>query len=326
MNHLIEAVDLCVTYRAARDQKVVALSAVSFGIERGEILGVLGESGSGKSTLAAAILGVLHANGKTERGAVWFEGQDLMRTTETEFQKIRGRKIGTIFQEPQLALHPCIRIRQQVGDVLTAHRSMSRNASREQTQRVLSSVFSEEVERIANAYPHQLSGGQRARVLVAQAVVCQPALVIADEPTASLDPVTQADVISIFRSLRMERGLGMILITHNPLLLAGLADRIMILYAGRVVEIGPAESVLSNPRHPYTRDLLRSVPPLIESDGVAGERKLPMIREDLASPTMPGRCVFEARCNDRMEVCTEREPARVALTEKHSVACFKFGG
>lgn len=326
MKHLLEVVDLCVTYTDAHNRKAIALSEVSLGVKRGEILGVLGESGSGKSTLGAAILGALHANGKMEKGAVWFDGLDLLRATPMELLKIRGARIGMIFQEPQLALHPCIRVGEQVEDVLAAHRSMSRKAIREEMRKTLRTIFSEEVERIANAYPHQLSGGQRARVLMAQAVVCQPSLLIADEPTASLDPVTQAEVITVFRSLQKEHELAMILITHNPLLLAGLADRILVLYAGRVVETGPAESVLSNPRHPYTRDLLRCLPQLIEFGGLAGEKKLPTIRDGRASPTMAGKCVFEARCDDRMEVCATGEPAMVALTETHHVACFKYGG
>jgi oligopeptide/dipeptide ABC transporter ATP-binding protein len=325
MKHLLEVADLCVTYTDARNRKTIALSGVSFAVEQGEILGVLGESGSGKSTLAGATIGVLHPSGKMEKGAVWFDGQNLVRAAPRELQKIHGARIGTIFQEPQLALHPCIRVGEQVGDVLAAHRSMSQKALREETLRILSTVFSEEVERIANAYPHQLSGGQRARALVAQAIVCQPALLIADEPTASLDPVTQAEVIAAFRVLQKEHRLAMVLITHSPALLAGLADRIAVLYAGRVVEIGPAESVLANPCHPYTRDLLRCVPPLIDSHGVANEKKLPIIREGMAGP-MAGKCVFEARCDDRMGVCATREPATVSLTETHNVACFKYGG
>lgn len=328
MKPLLEVLDLCVTYTAQRGERSTALSGVSFAAERGQTLGVLGESGSGKSTLAAALLKVLHANGKVEKGFVSFEGQDLMQVNMAELRRIRGGRIGSIFQEPLIALHPAIRVGEQVGDVFAAHQPTNRRAVREKTLEVLKTVFSTaEAERIADSYPHQLSGGQRARVLIAQAVVCSPSLVVADEPTASLDPMTQQEVVSLFRSLREQHKLSMILITHNPLLLAGLADRVLVLYAGRVVEIGPAEDVLSAPRHPYTRDLLQCVPPLSQGDGTSRKRKLPVIRED--SPSLAAsheKCSFEGRCVDRMEVCTLREPTAVDLTNVHRVSCFKYGG
>lgn len=327
MQTLLEVLDLWVTYTARTGEVTPALSGVSFALERGETVGVLGESGSGKSTLAAALLGVLPSSGKTERGVVRFEGNDLTEASARELEKVRGGRIGSIFQEPLLALHPAIRVGVQVGDVLEAHQPIGRRAIRERSLQALRRVFSEEAERIADSYPHQLSGGQRARVLIAQAVVCSPSLVIADEPTASLDPVTQQVVVSLFRSMQKQYRDSMLLITHNPLLLAGLADRVLVLYAGKVVEIGPAEDVLHSPRHPYTRDLLRCVPPLSKGGGTIGKNKLPVIRED--SPSVAHskqKCSFEGRCSDRMEVCTIREPTPVDLTDAHKVSCFKYGG
>jgi oligopeptide/dipeptide ABC transporter ATP-binding protein len=327
MKPLLEVLDLSVTYTAWPGERSTALSGVSFAVERGETLGVLGESGSGKSTLAAALLRILHANGKIEKGVVRFEGRDLMQANASELRRIRGGRIGSIFQEPLLALHPAIRVGEQVGDVFAAHQPTSRQAVRERSLEVLKTVFSKEAEGIADAYPHQLSGGQRARVLIAQAVVCSPSLVIADEPTALLDPMTQKEVVSLFRSLREQSELSMILITHNPLLLAGLADRILVLYAGKVVEIGPAEDLLYSPRHPYTRDLLRCVPPLSQDGGSIGKSKLPVIREDSPSLAVSEqKCSFEGRCVDRMEVCTLREPTALALTDAQKVSCFKYGG
>ena len=326
MKPLLEVLDLSVTYAARPGERSTALSEVSFAINRGETLGVLGESGSGKSTLAAALLRVLRGNGKIEKGVVSFEGEDLTRVNAAELQSIRGERIGSIFQEPLIALHPAIRVGEQVGDVLAAHQPASRRAIREKTLEVLKTVFSN-AERIADSYPHQLSGGQRARVLIAQAIVCRPSLVIADEPTASLDPMTQQEIVSLFRSLREQYELSMILITHNPLLLADLADRVLVLYAGRVVEIGPLKDVLSSPQHPYTRDLLRCVPPLSQKDGTGHKSKLPVIREDSPSAAASqGKCAFEGRCADRMEVCILREPTPVTLTSAHKVTCFKYGG
>ena len=250
-----------------------------------------------------------------------------MRASAAELQRIRGGRIGSIFQEPLLALHPAIRVGKQVGDVLTAHHQpMSRRAIREKSLQALKTVFSKDAERIADSYPHQLSGGQRARVLIAQAIVCNPSLVIADEPTASLDPMTQLEVASFFRYLREQHSVSMLLITHNPLLLAGLADRVLVLYGGKVVELGLAEDVLNSPRHPYTRDLLRCVPPLPQRNSTTAKNKLPVIREESASPVASKqKCSFEGRCADRMEVCTLREPTAFTLTDTHKVSCFKYG-
>ena len=326
MKPLLEVVDLCVTYAVRLHKREVALSGVSFVVERGETLGILGESGSGKSTLAAALLRILHANGKIERGLIVFEGEDLMQLNASALQRIRGGFIASIFQEPLIALHPAIRVGQQVENVLAAHQPASRRAVREKTLEVLRTVFAKDAERIADSYPHRLSGGQRARVLIAQSIVCRPSLVIADEPTASLDSLTQLEIVALFRSLGDQYKLSMILITHNPFLLAALADRVLVLYAGRVVEIGPTQDVLSSPRHPYTRDLLRCLPPLWH-DGTSRKSALPVIPGNSPSPAASHqKCVFEGRCADRMEVCTAREPAAVALTNIHKVSCFKYGG
>jgi oligopeptide/dipeptide ABC transporter ATP-binding protein len=326
MVSLLEVLDLCVTYASRTGAGSPALSGVNFAVEPRQTLGILGESGSGKSTLAAALLRMLHPNGKIEKGVVRFEGEDLLRADSRKLQKIRGGRIGTIFQEPLLALHPSLRVGEQVGNVLAAHEPLRRRAIRQRSLQTLRTLFSGEAECVADSYPHQLSGGQRARILIAQAIICSPCLVIADEPTASLDPRTQQEVVSLFCSLKEKRELSMIWITHNPLLLAGLADRVLVLYAGKVVELGPAEEVLKSPRHPYTRDLLSCVPPLSQDDTSAGKNKLGVIREDSPSPVVSKqKCSYEGRCHDRMEVCTLREPPAIDLTDAYKVCCFKYG-
>jgi oligopeptide/dipeptide ABC transporter ATP-binding protein len=300
---------------------------VTFEVQTGETLGVLGESGSGKSTLAAAVLRLLPANGKIQKGAVRFEGQDLLQAQPGELRKIRGGRIGLIFQEPSMGLHPTIRVGQQISDVLAAHEPLDRRALRGKTLEALAKVFSDESKRIAESYPHQLSGGQRQRVLMAQAIACGPALVIADEPTASLDPSTQQGILALFRTLRQQLNLAMILITHSPAVLAGLADRVLVLYAGRVAEIGPTEKVLRSPQHPYTRALLQCLPPRIAEDPSSPKAMLTVIAGD--SPNLAqlaNGCRFEPRCPERMEICTTREPAEVTLSGSHAVWCFKYGG
>src|ERR1700722_8184067 len=195
MTHLLEVKNLHPAYSARTGEVCPALAGVTFDVRPGETLGVLGESGSGKSTLAAALLRLLPANGRIERGAIYFEGQDLLRATPRELQKIRGDRLALIFQEPSLALHPAIRVAEQIADVIAAHKSFGRRAGREHAQQNLAAVFPSEEKRTAKSYPHQLSGGEKARVLIAQALSCGPSLIVSDEPTASLDPETQQEIL-----------------------------------------------------------------------------------------------------------------------------------
>ncbi len=326
MTLLLQVQDLHVAYISPAGQKSPALAGVSFEVLPGETLGVLGESGSGKSTLAAALLRLLPGNGVIEKGVVLFEGQDLLQAEPRTLQRIRGARIAVIFQEPSLALHPTIRIGEQIRDILAAHESLSRSALRQKTLRLLADVFPADTARIAESYSHQLSGGQQQRVLIAQAIACGPSLVVADEPTASLDPSTQQEILSLFRKLREKFHLSLLLITHNPAVLAGFADRILVMYAGKVAEIGPAEKVLASPQHPYTRALLQSMPGRVEGHANQHKSKLAVIPGETPSLEVPAKgCRFEARCADRMELCTKREPVVVNLTESHAVSCFKYG-
>jgi peptide/nickel transport system ATP-binding protein len=327
MTPLLQVQDLYVAYISRQGIKSPALEGVSLEVQPGEILGVLGESGSGKSTLASALLRLLPGNAKIEKGAVLFEGQDLLRARPRTLERLRGARIALIFQETSLALHPTIRIGEQVSDVLAAHESGSRKELRLKALQVLTEVFPADAARIADSYPHQLSGGQQQRVLIAQAIACGPALVVADEPTASLDPTTQQDVMELFRTLRERLKLSLILITHNPGLLAGLADRILVLYAGRVAEIGPTEQVLTSPKHPYTLALLQSVLRGLNEPAKARKSRLQVIPGEAPSLVMLTRgCRFESRCTDKMDLCTQREPAAVVISEAHAVSCFKYGG
>src|SRR5260370_1427723 len=236
MASVLEIQDLHVSYRSREGVLRPALAGVSFDLMPGEIMGVLGESGSGKSTLALSLVRLLHGNAKITRGAVHFEGKDLLQAKSDELQQIRGRRISLIFQEPSLALHPTMRAGEQVRRVLAAHSSLGKSALNERTRQVFAEVFPEEADRISRPYPHQLSGGQRQRVLIAQAIACGPSVVIADEPTASLDSATQMEILGAFRTLREKLGLAMIFITHNPALLSGFADRVMVLYGGQAGE------------------------------------------------------------------------------------------
>jgi len=325
MTFVLEIRDLQVSYRSREGVLCPALAGVSFGLLPGEIMGVLGESGSGKSTLAVSLVRLLPGNGEIIRGAVHFEGKDLLRARPDELQQIRGRRISLIFQEPSLALHPTMRAGEQVRQVLAAHSSPGKSTLSERTRQVFAEIFPEEAGRISRSYPHQLSGGQRQRVLITQAIACGPSVVIADEPTASLDPATQMEILAVFRTLRERLGLAMIFITHNPALLSGFADRVLVLYGGRVVECGPAEEVLASPRHPYTKALFESIPAVSEERANGRKTRLPVILGDSSRSSLPrGGCPFEPRCTEKMNICREREPALVNLSASHVVSCFKY--
>ncbi|MGC1482815.1 MAG: ABC transporter ATP-binding protein [Candidatus Acidiferrum sp.] len=327
MTPILEVQNLHVAYFARTGELCPALAGVNFDLAPGEILGVLGESGSGKSTLAASLLLLLPSNGKIQQGRVLFDGINLLEASSQLLQKIRGGRIGLIGQEPSSSLHPTLQVGRQVSDVLAAHESLDRRALHEKTSQLLATVFPAEAERISRSYPHELSGGQRQRVLIAQAIACRPSLIIADEPTASLDSTTQQEILLLFQALAQKFGIAVILITHSPALLAGLADRILVLYAGRVAEIGPAETVLASPQHPYTEALLRCLPSPFDQNRSVRKDSLRVIAGDPPDLSLHAKgCQFEPRCADRMEICKCDEPAGAAVSELHNVACFKFAG
>ena len=326
MTPLLQLEDLHVTYAVPGGRECSALNGVTFQLQPGESLGVLGESGSGKSTLAAALLNLLPSAGRIPRGTLYFEGQDVLRAGPVEMQRIRGGRVGFIFQEPSLALHPTLRIGEQIGDVIAAHQRLKGASLRKSALQVLQQVFSRDVARIAESYPHQLSGGQRARVLIAQAIACEPVLLIADEPTASLDPATQEEMLALIGALRERLQMALIFITHNPSLLSGLTDRVLVLYSGRVVELGSTDKVLRFPRHPYTAALLQCVPRPLGDQRAAHRQKLTVIEgEPPNAAVAAGGCRFEPRCSYRMDVCGIKEPSNLPVEHDHAVSCFKYG-
>jgi oligopeptide/dipeptide ABC transporter ATP-binding protein len=325
LRRVLEVRDLCVAYGRRGRGVWRALGGVSFGVNAGEILAVLGESGSGKSTLAGALLQLLPSNGRITRGEILLEGADVVRMDAVALRRVRGSGVSIVFQEPSLALHPTIRVGEQVGEVLRAHGMRSKRERDERAQEILAKLFTDDVERIFSSYPHELSGGQQQRVLIAQAIACEPALVVADEPTASMDSATQREILALFRSLRDALGIAFIFITHNPALLAGFADRVLVLYAGKVAELGPTRDVLFAPQHPYTQALLKCVPQIDYPGAVARKLPLPVIAGAPPSLGVLSRgCVFEPRCEERMEMCPVREPAAAMVRAGHEVSCLKF--
>ena len=319
---LLRVRDLSVQYRSAGKAPVSALDGASFDLEAGAVLGVLGESGGGKSSLALAIPGLLPPAGRIAGGSVHFRGERLDVLAEPQLEKVRGEAIGFVFQDPSLSLHPLRKVGAQIAEVLAAHRPWKRRRCRERAAALLSDVGLGS-DGLYGAYPHQLSGGQRQRVVIAQAVACEPELVIADEATAALDVGSEARILELLRDLQQRLGVAVLYISHDPDVLAAIADRLLVLYAGRVVEEGPADRVLEEPLHPYTEALLQCRPPRTLPDG--GGRRLPVIPGEAPVPgdTHVG-CRFAPRCDRRLAICDEQDPPMLRPRPERKAWCFAY--
>ena len=319
MNPLLEVIDLTVEYSSESGK---ALCGLSFNIGEGESVGILGESGSGKSTLALTILRILPAAAQIRSGVITLLGRNLLELPEHEMQTVRGKEVSLVFQDPGASLHPFLRIGDQIREVLKAHGNGSAAQRRLLTETLLRRVGFDAIERIYTAYPHQLSGGQRQRAAIAQAISCHPRLLIADEPTSSLDNTLQSEILGLLRGLRAEYGLAVLFISHDPAVLEEVADRILVMYAGRIVEEGRAIDVLSSPQHPFTQALLSTITgaPLKEQDA---EHRF--TGSGTAILGASDGCRFASRCPDRSAVCETREPSVVTIGEGRKVRCFKYG-
>ena len=307
--------------RGGVPRAVRVVDDVSFAIGRGEVLALAGESGSGKSVTALSILRLVPPEGRISAGSIRFEGRELLSLDERELRRVRGARIGFVFQEPMTALNPVFTVGGQIAEALEVHGVAKGAAARARAVELLDAVRIPEPARRARDFPHQLSGGMRQRVLIAAAIACRPSLVIADEPTTALDATVQADILDLLGAMREEFGLSLLLITHDLGIVARLADRAAVMYAGRIVEIGPAREVLASPHHPYTRGLLASLP-----GSVPGARleAIPGTVPDLAM--LPPGCAFAPRCPDRFSACDASRPGPVAVSPGRSARCFLHGG
>jgi len=323
-DHLMTFRDLAVTYNVDERVPIRAVDGVSLEVRPQEVVGILGESGCGKSTLASAVLRLLAPKAKCE-GGVLFRGRDLLNLSKAELRAIRGREIALIAQDPAQSLNPVITAGSLIGEVLRAHLALDAGQRRERVMELLGEVGFGRPEEIYSAYPHQLSGGQRQRIAIAQAVACRPALLIADEPTSKLDVSLQAEIVELLSRIRQQHGTAILIISHDPALFAGFADRIAVMYAGRIVEVGSCFEILGRPLHPYTQALMRIATAGMSAGARASER-LPTIAGESPDPgCLPGGCRFEPRCSERMEVCSLRYPQAFSPEPTRPVNCFKYG-
>jgi oligopeptide transport system ATP-binding protein len=301
---------------AMPEGEVAAVSDLSFAIEEGESVGVVGESGAGKTQAFLSIMGLLAWNGRCA-GSARFRGVELLGLRAKELNRIRGVRLAMIFQDPMTSLNPYLRISRQMTEVLIEHRGMSEADARAASLRLLDQVGIPDARRRFDLYPHEFSGGMRQRVMIAIALLCQPDLLIADEPTTALDVTVQAQILELLQRLRRELGMAIVLITHDLGAVAGLCERVMVMYAGRIVEQGPIEAIFEDPRHPYTLGLLRSMPRLDEGR-VAELTAIPGQPPNLQA--LPEGCAFRDRCRYAFERCLAR-PELLGFGERRAKAC-----
>ena len=312
------------TYFYTEDGVVKAVDGVDFHVDPGEVLGLVGESGCGKSVTSLTIMRLIGVPGKIVDGEILFDGKDLVKASEKDMRKVRGNRISMIFQQPQSALNPVFRAGDQISEVLSIHQNYKKAAGRQRAIEMLKMVGIPEPERRAESYPHELSGGMAQRVMIAMALACAPALLIADEPTTALDVTIQAQILDLMRDLRSKTGSAVILITHDLGVIAEMADRVAVMYAGEIVEESPVTNLFDNPHHPYTIGLIGSVPVLGEV-----REKLDVIPGSVPNlVNLPPGCRFAPRCQARLEynlsVCTDNRPPLVDLTPGHKVRCWLY--
>ncbi len=319
---LLQVENLQVEFRTRRGTALV-LNGVDFEVRRGETLCVVGESGCGKSMTALALLRLIpQPPGRIRGGRILFNGEDLVQASEARMREVRGNRISMIFQEPMTSLNPVFTVGDQIGESLRLHAGLDRHQARERSIEMLRQVGIPAPERRVDEYPHQMSGGMRQRVMIAMALACRPDILIADEPTTALDVTVQAQIFDLLRELQRDKGTAIVMITHDMGAVAEMADRVMVMYAGRVIEQGTAEQVLSHPGHPYTQGLIDCLPEL-GSSRHAERTELTEIAGVVPSIWELGSgCAFRERCPHAMARCAHEVPPMIATGAGHGVACW----
>ena len=318
---LLEVKDLSVEF-PSKGGTVHALSHADFSVRRGEVLGIVGESGSGKSTAAYAVMQLLKRPGRVTGGAVLYEGRNILDFSDRDLQSLRGSEIGMIFQDPMQCLDPVYTIGAQLVETLRAHRNISREQAAGEAVSMLARVGLNEPEQLMKRYSFELSGGMQQRVMIAMALLCGPKLLIADEATTALDVTVQDQILQLLRSLRSERGMAMILITHNFGIVSEICDRVCVMYGGHVMEEGPVDEVFYRAAHPYTKSLIAAIP---KADPLHIEKLQPIPGAPIDPYHPPAGCVFHPRCGECTERCRLELPPLTEVSAGHQARCHLAG-
>jgi len=316
VQNVLEVTDLRTTF-ATPDGEVKAVSGVSFAIQPGETLGIVGESGSGKTQIFMSLMGLLARNGRTQ-GSARFRGKEILGLPAAELNKIRGARMSMIFQDPMTSLNPYLTVRRQMTEVLITHKGLSEKQAAQKSVEMLEQVQIPEAKRRLDMYPHEFSGGMRQRVMIAMALLCNPELLIADEPTTALDVTVQAQILALLRKLKREHQTTTAFITHDLGVIAGLCDHVMVMYAGNIVESGPVRDIFKSPQHPYTQGLLRSMPRLDEQ---GADRLHTIAGQPPNLQRLPSGCAFRDRCDKAMEICVTERPILTEFAPQRKKAC-----
>ncbi|RKQ35837.1 ABC transporter ATP-binding protein [Oceanobacillus halophilus] len=302
------------------DGKYKALEDISFSVFPDEVVGIVGESGCGKSLTSQAILGILPKNAQVDHGEIAYKNNNLLEMKENDWQEIRGSALSMIFQEPMTALNPLLTVGKQISEVLKKHTNLSKKTRKQKTISMMKEVGLSRAEELYNSYPHQLSGGMQQRIVIAIALIAEPDLIIADEPTTALDVTIQAQILELFRKLKQYRKTSIIFISHDWGVIRHICDRVLVMYAGRIVEQGSVTEIISNPKHPYTKGLIQSIPDHQKKGEelytIAG--KVPSLKE------RKGGCPFADRCSSRLDICKQQFPESVVMEGTHTVKCHLY--
>ena len=315
--HLLSVKDLHTSFTTDHGE-VQAVNGVSFNLDAGKVLGIVGESGSGKSVTAYSIMQILTDNGRITSGEILYKGEDISRWGESKMQDFRGKCCSIIFQDPMTSLNPVFTIGSQIAEAVLLHTKSSKHEAMEKALEMLKLVGINEPEKRLKQYPYELSGGMRQRVMIAMALACEPDILIADEPTTALDVTIQAQILELMQSLQKKLGMAIIMVTHDLGVIAEMCDEIVVMYGGRFCERGTADEIFYNPRHEYTRGLLRSIPNITNMK----ERLVPISGTPINMLNMPKGCAFCARCDKAMKICLEQVPEERIINESHRASCW----
>ena len=320
MEYLLDVKGLTTQFNSKKGPQIV-VDNVDFNVKKGEVMGIVGESGCGKSVTSLSILQLLDKNGEIKDGEILFQNTNLLTKKEKEMKNIRGKEISMIFQDPMSSLNPVLTIGRQISEVIEKHEKLSKAEIKKKCIKLLDNVGIPRAEEIYDEYPHRLSGGMKQRVMIAMAIACNPALLIADEPTTALDVTIQAQILELLRSLKEELGMSILLITHDLGVVAEMCDRIVVMYAGQVVEKADTRTLLRDPKHPYTKGLIQSTP-----NQSKGEKRLKTIRGQVPTPDQFGiGCRFADRCENVMEICSIKSPSLFEVDEQSYCRCWLYG-